>query len=182
MESRAKLFGHAIHPMLIVFPLGLLGMAAIFDLIYLAVGNGELAQASYWMIAAGVSTGLLAAIFGFWDWSSIPNGTRAKAIGLWHGAGNVVVVCLFIGSWLLRRGVNTGGTEYAPNGLPILLEVVALILALATSWLGGELVERLGVGVDRGAHLNAPSSLSNRAAEEGSMQTHVPETPGHRVS
>jgi hypothetical protein len=26
MESRAKLFGHLIHPMLIVFPLGLLGM------------------------------------------------------------------------------------------------------------------------------------------------------------
>jgi uncharacterized membrane protein len=32
MESRAKLLGHPIHPMLIPFPLGLLGMAVIFDL------------------------------------------------------------------------------------------------------------------------------------------------------
>ena len=32
MESRAKLFGHPIHPMLIVFPLGLLAMALIFDI------------------------------------------------------------------------------------------------------------------------------------------------------
>jgi len=31
MESRAKLFGHPVHPMLIVFPLGLLAMAVIFE-------------------------------------------------------------------------------------------------------------------------------------------------------
>jgi uncharacterized membrane protein len=47
MESRAKLVGHAVHPMLIVFPLGLLGMAAIFDLIYLGSGTRDLATASY---------------------------------------------------------------------------------------------------------------------------------------
>ena len=35
MESRAKLFGHAVHPFLIVFPLGLLSTAVIFDVIYL---------------------------------------------------------------------------------------------------------------------------------------------------
>jgi uncharacterized membrane protein len=40
MESRAKLFGHPIHQMLIVFPLGLLAMALIFDAIHLASGNG----------------------------------------------------------------------------------------------------------------------------------------------
>ena len=39
-------------------------------------------------------------------------------------------------------------------------------LALVTGWLGGELVDRLGVGVDRGAHLDAPSSLSGRPATE----------------
>ena len=33
MESRAKLLGHPIHTTLIVFPLGLLGMAEIFDLV-----------------------------------------------------------------------------------------------------------------------------------------------------
>ena len=31
MESRAKLLGHPIHQMLIVFPLGLLAMAVIFE-------------------------------------------------------------------------------------------------------------------------------------------------------
>ena len=33
MESRAKLLGHPIHQMLIVFPLGLLATAVLFDVL-----------------------------------------------------------------------------------------------------------------------------------------------------
>ena len=33
-------------------------------------------------------------------------------------------------------------------------------LSVVTAWLGGELVDRLGVGVYDGAHLDAPSSLT----------------------
>ena len=36
MESRVKLFGHPVHPMLIVFPIGLLGASVIFYIILLA--------------------------------------------------------------------------------------------------------------------------------------------------
>jgi uncharacterized membrane protein len=45
-----------------------------------------------------------------------------------------------------------------------MLEVIGVLLALVTGWLGGELVERLGVGVDEGAHLDAPNSLFGRPA------------------
>ena len=38
----------------------------------------------------------------------------------------------------------------------------AVVLAVATAWMGGELVERLGVSVDEGAGLDAPSSLSHK--------------------
>jgi hypothetical protein len=38
------------------------------------------------------------------------------------------------------------------------------IIALCTGWLGGELVDRLAVGVDPGAHVDAPSSLTSRRA------------------
>jgi hypothetical protein len=36
-----------------------------------------------------------------------------------------------------------------------------------TAWLGGELVDRLGVGVDPGAHLNAPNSRTHRPPFQG---------------
>jgi uncharacterized membrane protein len=58
MESRAKLFGHPIHPMLIPFPLGLLGTAVLFDLIDLIGGNWySLSRAAFYMIAAGIIGG-----------------------------------------------------------------------------------------------------------------------------
>jgi uncharacterized membrane protein len=54
--------------------------------------------------------------------------------------------------------------DTAPPTSLFLLEVVALALGSVAGWLGGELVDRLGVGVDDGAHLDAPSSLSGRPA------------------
>ena len=160
MESRAKLAGHAIHPMLITLPLGLLGTAVVFDIIRAFTDDADFAVASFYMLAAGIIGGLLAALFGLVDWLAIPAGTRAKRVGLWHAAGNVVVVVLFAVSWLLRRGQ----ADYQPDGLAFWLGVVAVLLALATAWAGGELVERLGVGVDEGANLDAPSSLRGPAA------------------
>jgi uncharacterized membrane protein len=161
MESKAKLFGHAVHPILIVFPLGLLATAVVFDLISTLTGAGRWSEIAYWMIAAGIIGGLAAALFGWIDWFAIPAGTRAKSIGLTHGLGNMVVVGLFVVSWLLRRDAPA-----APETLAYVLSFVGAGLALLAGWLGGELVERLGVGVADGAHLNAPSSLSNRPASE----------------
>ena len=157
MESRAKLFGHPIHQMLIVFPLGLLAMAVIFDIFALALSQGYWSEIGYWMIAAGVVTGLLAAPFGLIDWLAIPAGTRAKRIGAVHGLGNVVVVLLFAISWLLRSD-----TPASPGVLALVLSFAAGAMALFTGWLGGELVDRLSVGVDDGAHVDAPSSLTTR--------------------
>ena len=161
MEARAKLFGHPIHQMLIVFPLGLLATSFFFDIAWLATKRPGLGVAAFWMIFAGVIGGLVAAVFGLIDWLAIPRATRAWAIGLWHGGGNVVVVLLFIGSWLLRRG-----TASVPPMAAIVLSLIGVCIALVTGWLGGELVGRLGVGVDEGAHLNAPSSMSGRPASE----------------
>jgi uncharacterized membrane protein len=159
MESRAKLFGHPIHPMLIPFPLGLLATSLVFDIIHRITGNEPWAEVAYWMIVAGIIGGLAAAPFGWIDWFAIPDGTRAKAIGLQHGVGNVVVLVLFVGSWFLRRDAPD-----EPGTAAFVLSLVGVALAAVTGWLGGELVDRLGVGVDRGANLDAPSSLSDRPA------------------
>jgi uncharacterized membrane protein len=162
MESRTKLLGHPIHPMLIVLPLGLFIAAVAFDGLYMWQGSPAFATVAYWNIAAGVVGGLLAAVFGLIDWLAIPAGTRAKRIGLLHGGTNVVVVVIFALVWLMRG--QTSGTT--PTTSLFLLEVVGLGLGSVGGWLGGELVDRLGVGVDDGAHLDAPSSLSGRPARQ----------------
>jgi uncharacterized membrane protein len=162
MESRAKLLGHPVHQMLIVFPVGLLVTAVVFDLLYFITDNPRLAFVGYWNIGAGILGGLAAAVFGLIDYLGIPRGTRAWRIGLAHGLGNAAVLALFIVAWLLRRP----DALHLPIATAFTLEVVAIGLASVTAWLGGELVDRLGVGVDDGANLNAPSSLSGRSATQ----------------
>jgi uncharacterized membrane protein len=161
MESRAKILGHPIHQMLVPFPFGLLATAVIFDIIYLIQGSPVMTTVSYWMIFAGIIGALIAAPFGLIDWLAIPGGTRAKTVGLVHGLGNVVVLLLFLGSCLIRY---KNPITYEPTTPALALEFVGFGLAAVTGWLGGELVDRLSVGVDDGANLNAPSSLSNRPA------------------
>jgi uncharacterized membrane protein len=157
METRIKLLGHPIHPMLIVYPLGLFSIAVLFDALYLATGTADFAVVAYWTITAGIVGGLLAALFGLIDWWAIPKDTRAKRVGLWHGLGNFLIVVLFVVSWFLRQP----DPAYQPAVLPFILGLVAVALALVTAWLGGELVYRLRVGVDNDAHLDATNSLSD---------------------
>lgn len=170
MESRAKALGHPIHQMLIPFPFGLLATAVIFDIIYLFVGTPQtadmLAVVAFWMIAAGIVGGLIAAPFGLIDYLAIPSGTRAKSVGLLHGVGNVFVLLLFAVSLWMRYNATTAtaGGMYRPTSAALAASFVAFILAGATGWLGGELVDRLGVGVDDGAHLDAPNSLTTSDA------------------
>lgn len=158
MNSRVKLLGHPLHPMLVVYPLGLLSTAVIFDILYKIFNNNTFPVASYWMITAGIIGGLLAAVIGFMEWLSVPNDSRAKSIGLYHGLGNFVIVLLFAGSWWLRTNVQ----DHMPSTAAFVLSLLGFLMALVTGWLGGELVYRLGIGVDHGANANAPSSLAER--------------------
>ena len=159
MQSKARFLGHSIHQMLVVFPLGLLATSIAFDIAYFSTGDSTLATVSFWMISAGIIGAIAAALFGFIDFLGIPAGTRAKSLGIWHGFGNLIVTMLFIIGWFMRQGQSM-----IPSVGAFALSVIAVLLALITGWLGGELVDRLGVGVDEGANLNAPSSLSGRPA------------------
>jgi uncharacterized membrane protein len=166
MESKVKAMGHPIHQMLIPFPLGLLGTAVIFDIIYLIWHNPTMVTVSYWMIAAGIVGALAAAPFGFIDWLAIPSNTRAKTVGALHGIGNVIMLLLFVGSWYLRY-TSPYFEPHMPTTTAMVLSFTGFALSAVTGWLGGELVDRLSVGVDDGANLNAPSSLTNDRVSPG---------------
>lgn len=156
MESKAKALGHPIHPMLIVFPLGLLATAVIFDLIGLATGEADWHRVAYYLIGAGIVGGLLAAIFGLVDWLAIPTRTRAKGIGILHALSNTAALIAFAASWYIRYR----GEINDPSSIAIILAIIGALIATVGGWLGGELVYRLRVGVDENSHLNAPNSLT----------------------
>lgn len=156
MKTRAEFLGHPIHQMIIVLPLGLLATAAAFDVIGAASRNRNLLRTSHHMLGAGLITATAAAVPGAVDYFSIPPNTRARRIGLLHGIGNLVVAGLFAASWATRRH-----RPQRPSRAALTLSATGAALALVTEWLGGELVDRLGIGVHEGADVNAPNSLTS---------------------
>lgn len=154
MESHAKFAGHPLHPILITLPLGLLTASLYFDFKAKWKHQSSDAKTARALVGGGVLTGILAGAIGLIDYRAIPNGTRAKSVGLTHALGNVIMLSLFALSWKKRRP-----NETMPDTSAVVLSVLGASLAGLTGWLGGELVYRLGVGVDPGAHQNAPNSL-----------------------
>jgi uncharacterized membrane protein len=141
VRSTAAMLGHPIHPILVSFPISFLSGALLSDLAYLFLREPFWAQASLWLVAAGVVSGLLAAIFGLTDFLTI---RRARhATGWIHLIGNLLAVLLSLGSLIIRLGNREGAV--VPLGLA-LSAIVAGIL-LVTGWMGGELAFRYKVGV-----------------------------------
>ena len=148
--------------MLIAFPLGLLGTSVVWDICALVTDKPMWGAIAYWTITAGVISGLVAAVPGFVDWLYIPKRTRARAVGVYHMLLNVTVLVLFAISLFARHGAPGG---YGEAGfLRMLPGWIGVALAVISAWLGGELVETLGIAVHEGANPNAPSSLRSRHA------------------
>lgn len=176
MESRARIAGHPVHPLLVTVPLGLFTAAVAFDGLALATGRRRHARTAKAVLGMGLLGGAAAAPPGWIDWFAIPDGTRAKRVGLVHGLGNVALLALMGASYLLRDD------DEAPAAA-VGLSLAGLALSGVTGWLGGELSYRLGVGVTPGAHLDAPSSLDtsriagderhHAAGGDGSAETGV---------
>jgi uncharacterized membrane protein len=159
MLSRARVNGHAIHPMLVVFPLGLLATAVAFDIVYLITDRHGYEVAAAYTIGAGIIGGILAALAGITDWTGIPSRTTAKRVGILHGLGNVVVLVLFAASWLLRRAA----TDWHATPGALACSFAGIVVAIAAGYAGGELVERWGVSVHDNANVDAPSPVSHEA-------------------
>jgi uncharacterized membrane protein len=160
MQHKIKPMGHPVHPMLVNYPLGLLTIAPIFDVVHWITRNGYWSTVAFWMIAVGTAVGLLAAVTGTIDWVSIPAGSRAKMVGLVHGAGNYFILALFVISWFTRLNAQAN-----PPIVAYVLTFIGAALFMITGYLGGELTVHFGVGIEPGAHVNASSPFARPAAD-----------------
>lgn len=160
MRSRVRAAGHAVHPILIVFPLGLLTTAVGFDVLHLVTERVSFAFTAAHLIAAGVLMGVVTAATGWLDWWLVtPRGSRARRVGLLHGLVNAAVLVLFAVSWAMRLAE----TDWMPGWPALVAAWLGVLAGGLGGWLGGELVERLGISVDENANPDAPSSLAASA-------------------
>jgi uncharacterized membrane protein len=147
MNSKARIAGHPIHPMLIPFPLALWATSFAVDVLFYFLRHPTLLVIAKFMIAAGCLGAIAAAIPGIIDWLAIKNG-EVKRVANWHARLNIAALVVFAISFFLR---TASYSELVGRSLtiPFLLSLVGVILISISGWLGGELVFRYGMGHTR---------------------------------
>jgi uncharacterized membrane protein len=142
MRTPASIAGHPIHPMLIVFPVGLLIFSLICDVISKRSADPTTwALVAFYTMVGGFIGALVAAVPGLIDLLSLAD-KAIKKTAVTHMSINLIAVALYAVNIWLRASATTN------TGTPFLLSVVGVALLAVSGWLGGKMVHEYGVGVD----------------------------------
>lgn len=141
VQSTAAIAGHPLHHMLIAFPVAFLIGAFGTDIAFLSTNNPFWAEASYWLLIAGVVTALVAAIPGLIDFVTIDR-VRNVWISWAHMVANLVIVAVA----LVNVEVRLDDPAASIGNLGVWLSGAQTLLLLFSGWLGGELAYRYGIG------------------------------------
>jgi len=95
---QGKWLGHAVHPLLVMLPIGSWTSATVLDLL----GGRGSRDAAQRLVATGVLAAGPAAITGWAEWGGRLD-QRDKRVGVVHAASNVAALGLFAASWKARR-------------------------------------------------------------------------------
>jgi uncharacterized membrane protein len=142
MSTPASIAKHPLHPMLVVFPIGLWVFSLISDFVFLLGGDARWNDVAFYTMAGGLIGAVLAAVPGFFDMFSISDKKVGK-IAWTHMMLNLIAVVIFAVDFYLRLR-NPAGAIF-----PILLSVAGILFIAVSGWLGGEMVYVHGMGVQQ---------------------------------
>jgi uncharacterized membrane protein len=142
MSTPARIAKHPLHPMLVVFPIGLWVFSLISDFVFLLGGDGRWNDVAFYTMAGGLIGAVLAAVPGFFDMFSISDKKVGK-IAWNHMILNLIAVVIFAIDFYLRLRNPTGAL------FPFVLSVAGVLFIAGSGWLGGEMVYVHGMGVQQ---------------------------------
>ena len=147
MESKVKILGHPLHPMLIAFPVAFYVATFAAYIAYQYNADPFWFRLGVTANIAGVTMAVVAAIPGLIDWATaIPHDSAAKQTGLIHMVLNTVSLLLFAAAALINYNKWYEGL---PNlGSTLLLSGLGVISTLAAGFYGWTLVQRHHIGID----------------------------------
>jgi len=175
LKNAPRLRGHSAHPPLTDFPIALLAISLVWDIVALWSGNDIWWQLAFWSQVAGLIAVVPTALTGFVEYIVLPDEHPASATATRHMLVMISATLPYIGSVVVR-----GGTE-APEGgkliLAVVLNVVGLALLLLGGWLGGELVSRHGLGT-----VVEENTMRDEATSENVVPRSDVRAPGNAIS
>lgn len=146
MNTKIKIAGHPVHPMLTAFPIAFYTAALACFIIYAV--NGDV----FWFLIAvvaniaGVGSALLAAIPGVIDWLYLPDNSNAKTTGSLHMLLNVTALFLFGTNAFIQFPKCSVATP--DSVLAIILTACGVAVTMAAGFQGWKMVQTHHVGID----------------------------------
>ena len=148
--------GHPLHPVLVTVPVGAWTASTALDVLDASgLGGPGTGPAATVVVGVGVAGAVAAAAAGLTDWQHAHDGPRR--VGLVHAALNTAALGLYVWSLADRaRGRAGRGRLTAAAGYAV---------TVASSYLGGTLSYRHGLGTDHAARDLAPRAFTPVLAE-----------------
>jgi uncharacterized membrane protein len=153
MNSKARIAGHPIHPMVVVFPIAFYVATVATLLGYLGTNDAFYYRAAMTTCIGGVVMALVAAIPGAIDLFALPRGSRARTMGIRHASFALLTTGIFAvcGAFLYRGWTGrlmVDGRWNLEATIPLAIGVVGLVTLTIVGVLGWSLIQTHHVGID----------------------------------
>jgi uncharacterized membrane protein len=161
VETRLRISGHPIQPVLVTFPVGLFVCAVLFDLARLVGAPEIVGEVGYWTVTAGLVAAGLTLVAGLVDLWDVPETSPVRRPVVTLLLVNGVMAGMFLLVCLMRAALPERG---ATGGL-VVVEAVALAVGGLGVRLGAQLMRR----VDPVAAESSPDGL-DLVVDEGAVE------------
>jgi uncharacterized membrane protein len=135
MQSRLRIAGHGVQPLLLMFPLGLFWIAFVFDLASLLGAPALIGTVAFWNLVAGLGGGLLAALTAGFD-AATATGPAARVF--------VLALLLDVGvliTFAVLTLMRVRDPDRTVNANLLLVELTGLVAAGFSAWFTGRLAD-----------------------------------------
>lgn len=154
MQSKIKILGHAVHPMLVPFPIAFNTATMVCCIVYANNYNPFWFQVAFIANCVAIVTAAIAILPGLIDWLSIPELTDAKSTGLKHMLANVFSLGLFTANAAIMFSEKE--TDKPSAGSHVMMTVFGFIIMLYAGFKGWKMVQTYHIGIDDVPHEEIP--------------------------
>ncbi|MDI6101802.1 DUF2231 domain-containing protein [Actinoplanes sp. NEAU-A12] len=173
MQSRLRLAGHGVQPLLLMFPLGLFWTAFVFDLATLLGAPAMIGTVAFWNLVAGLGGGVLAALAAVFDAVSADSPTAARifCLALLLDVGVLIVFAVLA---LMR----VRDPDRAVSASLLVVEAGGLAAAAFGAWFGGRFAHPRAPVADRRRPRPSPGPVTVTVTVTGDVMPRP--AAGHR--
>ncbi len=175
MQSKVRLLGHPVHPMIVPFPIAFFTATLLCAIVYASTQNVFWFKVEFIANCAGFVMAVVAVLPGLIDWISIPMQHAAKATGMKHMIANGFSV----GFFGANAAVNYSyfNAAHPPMQSGVLLCSFGFLIMLYAGFKGWKMVQTHHVGIDKMSSDEIPeqNAIEKNASEVFTDTTESPE-------